>query len=828
MVALALMVSPATRALWKAVEQRKAKRAAKAIEEGADPNALAGVGAEELDQLSALHRAVQLCVPALVDAIAEAAKRKGVALEWGLPSSRYGYTPLMMATVGGSQRRPEPSPAQEAATVVAALKAGAQVSIDDRGATGVFMVSAGDLSYTPLLHYLSMGREREGCAQALLEAGAQTLWERVEMRNLVSSLELGGCNTHGADALMLAVEMSFSSHLVQALLDKGACLAHQDAEQRTALMLAIRGTRGPQPVVAAAHASLIVNSVRARGAAFDQLPWPRELPPTRMADALEVPDPHGYRALHYAASFGCVALVSELLAGGADREAHCVSGWTPLMVAAGSRQAGALKALLEAGAFANNHNGFGVTALHVAVVHGPSGGELGCLDALLAWPDTDVHATTITGLTPLVLAGLCGNILAIARVKLRIAGDAASGKCRDPAARERERLSALSGEQLKAELVARNILATGLVELAVAALLAPPSAASQVRTKEQLRDMLVAALLKPPSAASQVRMKDQLRNIVEKVSYIGMPASKHVLVWGRLPLLSYRKGSAVLRAFPDNDLMGSGAMWCRDGHGWCGDEVPHGATAEMTESRRRGPYMRPYMQLLQEREGEDEVDDEGELSDGRWKHRPIDTSGVNDMQFVGFPLRWRVDFRVLLSRSEDVAGSLDYVEVRGCWALGTINTPSAAGLATGIITFDENPIRTFSHQGDDLGPRAPFCVRPPPGGVVPPEVAEDLARRMQLMSKGNEITEAMDASALATGTDAATAKPLSCSTCGKPPAPGAALSACGRCKTALYCSKACQTEAWPGHKHVCKAVGEAVAKAERKVDWPGADREAAL
>ncbi len=173
--ALAGMVSPATRALWKAVELRKPKRAAKAIEEGADPNALAGVGTEALDQLSALHRAVQLCVPALVDAIAEAAKRKGVALEWGLPSSRYGYTPLMMATVGGSQRRPEPSPAQEAATVVAALKAGAQVSINDRGATGFFMEKATDLSYTPLLHFLSLGRKRWGCAQALLDAGADSL-----------------------------------------------------------------------------------------------------------------------------------------------------------------------------------------------------------------------------------------------------------------------------------------------------------------------------------------------------------------------------------------------------------------------------------------------------------------------------------------------------------------------------------------------------------------------------------------------------------------------------------------------------------------------------
>jgi hypothetical protein len=191
------------------------------------------------------------------------------------------------------------------------------------------------------------------------------------------------------------------------------------------------------------------------------------------------------------------------------------------MVAAGSRQAGAALALLEAGAFANNHDGFGVTALHVAVVHGPSGDELGCLDALLAWPDTNVHATTITGLTPLVLAGFSGNILAIARVKERIDKDTASGKCRDAAARERERLSALSLAQLKAELVARNILAAGLVE----------------------RGELAAALLAPPSEASRVRMKEQLRHIVEKVSYIGMPASSRVLLWGRLPLLSYRRAA---------------------------------------------------------------------------------------------------------------------------------------------------------------------------------------------------------------------------------------------------------------------------------------------
>jgi hypothetical protein len=179
----------------------------------------------------------------------------------------------------------------------------------------------------------------------------------------------------------------------------------------------------------------------------------------------------------------------------------------------------------------------------------------------------------------------------------------------------------------------------------------------------------------------------------------------------------------------------------------------------------------------------------------------------------------------LFSRPEDVAGSLDYFEVRGCWALGTINAASAGeARATGIITVHECPIATFSYQGDNLGARAPFCLRPPTGDVAPPEVAEDLARRMQLISKFEDITKAMDASALAMGTDAATAKPLTCSTCGKPPAPGAALSTCGRCKTALYCSKACQTEAWPGHKHVCEAVCEAVAKAKCNTG-PWVDRE---
>ena len=160
-------------------------------------------------------------------------------------------------------------------------------------------------------------------------------------------------------------------------------------------------------------------------------------------------------------------------------------------------------------------------------------------------------------------------------------------------------------------------------------------------------------------------------------------------------------------------------MWCRDGHGGCGDEVPHGATAEMTESRRRGPYI--IFGELQDGElgmaRPDRLDPDSltdHLSDGRYshRHRPIDTSGVSDMQFVGFPLRWRMDLRALFSRPEDVAGSLDYFEVRGCWALGTINTASAGeARATGKITVTECPIATFSRQG---GPWRQGAILPTP------------------------------------------------------------------------------------------------------------------
>jgi hypothetical protein len=66
--------------LWLAVERRDASRAAAKVAAGADPNALLGEGFEHDDRQNALHRAMQLCDPQLVSAIAAAVKRKRFSL----------------------------------------------------------------------------------------------------------------------------------------------------------------------------------------------------------------------------------------------------------------------------------------------------------------------------------------------------------------------------------------------------------------------------------------------------------------------------------------------------------------------------------------------------------------------------------------------------------------------------------------------------------------------------------------------------------------------------------------------------------------------------
>lgn len=54
-----------------------------------------------------------------------------------------------------------------------------------------------------------------------------------------------------------------------------------------------------------------------------------------------------------------------------------------------------------------------------------------------------------------------------------------------------------------------------------------------------------------------------------------------------------------------------------------------------------------------------------------------------------------------------------------------------------------------------------------------------------------------------TGIEMDPTAPSSCSECGKSPA-GVKLSRCANCWTTRYCSRECQTAAWPAHKTQCK------------------------
>ncbi|KAF1953232.1 hypothetical protein CC80DRAFT_494852 [Byssothecium circinans] len=64
-----------------------------------------------------------------------------------------------------------------------------------------------------------------------------------------------------------------------------------------------------------------------------------------------------------------------------------------------------------------------------------------------------------------------------------------------------------------------------------------------------------------------------------------------------------------------------------------------------------------------------------------------------------------------------------------------------------------------------------------------------------------------------------TATPL-CSTCGQLPASGSSLQRCSRCKSAYYCSKACQKAAWKLHKLDCRG-GSSSALATPNISMPG-------
>ncbi len=50
---------------------------------------------------------------------------------------------------------------------------------------------------------------------------------------------------------------------------------------------------------------------------------------------------------------------------------------------------------------------------------------------------------------------------------------------------------------------------------------------------------------------------------------------------------------------------------------------------------------------------------------------------------------------------------------------------------------------------------------------------------------------------------------MNCDSCGTS---GANFSRCARCRTAIYCSRDCQTKDWPNHKTICKQLAAQAAQ----------------
>ena len=114
---------------------------------------------------------------------------------------------------------------------------------------------------------------------------------------------------------------------------------------------------------------------------------------------LDVRDPMGYTALHWAGIRGHWTVFSELLAAGAPVNAVGGDGGTPLHWACHHDRPDMVAQLLEAGADPGVSNRWGRTPLHVAARRGCTG-----VARLLIEKGADVGATTTEGWTPLHVA----------------------------------------------------------------------------------------------------------------------------------------------------------------------------------------------------------------------------------------------------------------------------------------------------------------------------------------------------------------------------------------------------------------------------------------
>ena len=73
------------------------------------------------------------------------------------------------------------------------------------------------------------------------------------------------------------------------------------------------------------------------------------------------------------------------------------------------------------------------------------------------------------------------------------------------------------------------------------------------------------------------------------------------------------------------------------------------------------------------------------------------------------------------------------------------------------------------------------------------------------MENMQNVTAALDALGVKT-----------CLACGK----AGAKSLCMGCKTVYFCGKACQTQAWPGHKRECRRIVREKAEAKYRLEGP--------
>ena len=89
-------------------------------------------------------------------------------------------------------------------------------------------------------------------------------------------------------------------------------------------------------------------------------------------------------------------------------------------------------------------------------------------------------------------------------------------------------------------------------------------------------------------------------------------------------------------------------------------------------------------------------------------------------------------------------------------------------------------------------------------------MSENEAKKLAAMKLQHEQATDKDSSV-----DVAMAASLMCSQCCqcKKEFPAGILQKCSRCKNALYCSAACQKEAWPTHKLICTSPRPAVVAA---------------